>query len=52
MSVDALEELAGWPDNELIQDRVIVPPAKDVATAKKRPTEYECYDWWFCHKPL
>lgn len=43
---------AGWPDNELIKDRVIVPPAKDVATAKTRPTEYECYDWWFCHKPL
>ncbi|KUG28073.1 putative peroxiredoxin [hydrocarbon metagenome] len=43
---------AGWPDNELIKDRVIVPPAKDVATAKKRASEYECYDWWFCHKPL
>ncbi|MFZ5811925.1 MAG: peroxiredoxin [Thermodesulfobacteriota bacterium] len=43
---------AGWPDNELIKDRVIVPPAKDVATAKKRPQEYECFDWWFCHKPL
>ncbi len=43
---------ANWPENELIQDRVIVPPASDVETAKKRLEEYECYDWWLCHKPL
>jgi len=43
---------AGWPDNELIGDRIIVPPATDVEAAKKRPDEYECFDWWFCHKPL
>lgn len=43
---------ANWPDNELIGDRVIVPPATDVDTAKKRLQEYECYDWWFCHKSL
>lgn len=43
---------AGWPNNELIGDRVIIPPAKDVETARKRPSEYECYDWWFCHKSL
>lgn len=43
---------AGWPENELIGDRIIVPPATDVETAKKRPDEYECFDWWFCHKPL
>jgi peroxiredoxin (alkyl hydroperoxide reductase subunit C) len=45
---------AGWPNNELIGDRIIVPPAQDRATAKKRlnTKEYECYDWWFCHKPL
>lgn len=43
---------AGWPNNELIGDRIIVPPAQDHATAKKRLKEYECYDWWFCHKPL
>ena len=41
---------ANWPKNELINDRVIVPPATDVTTAKKRLKEYECYDWWFCHK--
>ena len=43
---------ANWPDNELIGDRVIIPPATDVETAKKRKEEYECYDWWFCHKKL
>jgi len=43
---------ANWPKNELIKDRVIIPPATDVATAKKRMKEYECYDWWLCHKKL
>lgn len=43
---------ANWPNNELLGDRIIIPPAKDVETAKKRPSEYECYDWWFCHKKL
>ena len=43
---------ANWPENELIKDRVIIPPATDVATAKKRKKEYECYDWWLCHKKL
>ncbi len=41
---------ANWPDNELIKDKVIIPPATDCETAKKRPQEYECYDWWFCYK--
>lgn len=43
---------ADWPNNELIGDRVIVPPAKDVKTAKERLSKYEGYDWWFVHKPL
>lgn len=43
---------AGWPNNELIGGEVIVPPAQDVESAKKRPNEYECFDWWFCHKKL
>lgn len=43
---------AGWPENELIGDRIIVPPATDVKTARERLEEYDCYDWWFCHKPL
>jgi len=43
---------ANWPKNELIKDRVIIPPASDVTTAKKRLKEYDNYDWWFCHKKL
>ena len=43
---------AGWPKNELIGDRIIVPPAKDQKTAAQRLKDYECFDWWFCHKPL
>lgn len=42
---------ANWPNNELIGNRIIVGPATDVKTAEKRKEEYECYDWWFCHKP-
>lgn len=41
---------ANWPNNELIKDKVIIPPASDMKTAKKRKQEYDCYDWWFCHK--
>jgi len=41
---------ANWPDNELLGDRVIIPPATNIADAEKRASEYECYDWWFCHK--
>lgn len=43
---------AGWPDNELIKDRVIIPPANSVAEANKRKGSCEGYDWWFCHKSL
>ncbi len=43
---------AGWPDNELISDRVIVPPPSSEEEAKERLEKYDCYDWWFCHKPL
>ena len=45
---------ANWPNNELIKDRVIVSPASDIKTAKARLEDksLECYDWWFCHKPL
>ncbi len=44
---------ADWPNNALIGDRVIVPPAKTVAEAEERlkSQDHECYDWWFCHKP-
>jgi peroxiredoxin (alkyl hydroperoxide reductase subunit C) len=46
-----------WPNNELIGDRVIVPPAGSVDAIKEREEakkkgEIECYDWWLCHKKL
>ena len=43
---------AGWPNNELIGDRIIIPPAKTVEDADKYAAKYEGYDWWFLHKPL
>ena len=43
---------AGWPNNELINDRVIVPPATDEKTAKERLGQFDNYDWWFCHRQL
>ena len=42
---------ANWPENELVGDHVIIPPATDEQTAKERLENYECFDWWFCHKP-
>lgn len=43
---------ADWPKNELIGDRVIVPPASDEKTAQERVAQYDNYDWWFCHREL
>lgn len=43
---------ANWPNNELIKDRVIVPPPTDIRVAKERKKQYECFDWWFCHKKV
>lgn len=41
-----------WPQNDLLKDKVIIPPAQDEKTAKTRKDEYDCYDWWFCYKNL
>ena len=43
---------AGWPNNELIGDQIIVPPATDETTAAERQKSDTCYDWWFCYKPF
>lgn len=43
---------AGWPNNELIKDRVIIPPAQTISDAKERMNKHEGFDWWFCHKAL
>jgi len=41
-----------WPNNKLIGDHVIIPPAMDVKTADQRKSQDNCFDWWFCHKEL
>jgi peroxiredoxin (alkyl hydroperoxide reductase subunit C) len=46
---------ANWPKNELIGNHVIIPPANNIEAMKERlkkakAGEFECYDWWFCHK--
>jgi len=43
---------ANWPENEIIGDEVIIPPAMDEEAAKKRMEQYDCFDWWLCHKKL
>ena len=48
---------ANWPNNSILKNRVIVPPATSVDMVKDRLAkaeagEHECYDWWLCHKEL
>lgn len=48
---------ANWPNNEILKDHVIIPPATDVKMAqdrlkKSKEGEFEYLDWWFCHKKL
>ncbi len=48
---------ANWPNNELIGDYLIAPPAASVEQIELRRKqaqagEIQCYDWWFCYKPL
>ncbi|MCF8230997.1 MAG: peroxiredoxin [Bacteroidales bacterium] len=41
-----------WPNNELINDHGIIPPASTEEKAAERRGQDNCYDWWFCHKAL
>jgi len=44
---------ANWPNNEIVGDKLIMPPATDVKMAAKRlkdSDKFTCYDWWFCAK--
>lgn len=48
---------ANWPNNELVGDAVIIPPATSENEAEERlekakAGEISCYDWWFCYKKL
>lgn len=46
---------ANWPNNEIMDDHVIVHPADSKSEVEKRQKqvendEFECYDWWLCHR--
>jgi peroxiredoxin (alkyl hydroperoxide reductase subunit C) len=41
---------ANWPNNELIQDKIIIPLTPDEKTARKQTGEYECYGRWLCYE--
>lgn len=41
---------ANWPNNELIGDKIIVPPATDIKAAEYKKGRYDNYDWWFCYR--
>ncbi|MEM2793412.1 MAG: peroxiredoxin, partial [Candidatus Methanomethylicia archaeon] len=48
---------ANWPNNEIIGDNVIVPPANTVDMIRKRREqektgEIKCLDWWLCYKKV
>ncbi|HEC87393.1 MAG TPA: peroxiredoxin, partial [Thermoplasmatales archaeon] len=48
---------ANWPNNEIVGDHVIIPPASSEKEAEERlkaakSGEIECFDWWFCHKKI
>lgn len=40
-----------WPNNELIGDKVIIPPPKDMSLIEQREKQ-EGFDWWFKYKSL
>ncbi len=41
---------ANWPNNEIIGDNLIVPPASTEQEAKERLKQFKCFDWWFCYE--
>lgn len=43
---------AGWPNNELIHDKAIIPPPLNMNDAKERSNNPDSYDWWFSYKNL
>ena len=43
---------ANWPNNEIIGDKVIIPPAADYKSAMYKKGRYDNYDWWFLYKEL
>jgi peroxiredoxin (alkyl hydroperoxide reductase subunit C) len=43
---------ANWPNNELIGDKVIIPPPTDIKAAEYKKAKYQNFDWWFLYREL
>ncbi|MDD3049547.1 MAG: peroxiredoxin [Candidatus Cloacimonetes bacterium] len=43
---------ADWPENDLIKDNVIISPPTNSEQVKRKITDCESFDWWFCHKKI
>jgi len=45
---------ANWPNNDVLGDAVIIPPATSIEEAeeRKKRNDITCFDWWFCYKKL
>lgn len=48
---------ANWPNNEIMDDEVIIPPITTINAINERikkaeEGEFKCYDWWLCQKKL
>ena len=43
---------ANWPNNELVGEKVIVPPPPTIQEAAERLKKYECFDWLFCYREI
>ena len=43
---------ANWPNNELMNDEVIIPQPTDIKTPNDRMNKPNCYDAWLCHKKM
>ncbi len=43
---------ANWPNNELVGEALIVPPAQTEQEAQERLKKFKCFDWWFCYEEV
>jgi peroxiredoxin (alkyl hydroperoxide reductase subunit C) len=43
---------ANWPNNEIMGNKVIVPPPTNKNDIPERLKNYECLDWWLCYKSV
>ncbi len=43
---------ANWPNNELIGDKVIIPPPTDIKAAEYKKAKYSNFDWWFLYREI